>query len=229
MKKRVLALALALILALSLLPFGALAADLSVTAPYRKVIIKYQGGGDISNVGGNGMFVFIDDDEVPELIFFIEDEYGRTNGLIFTLDGTNPVFLMNESWGINDLSFSEDVYKAFHIIRYQGETLIMVIQSDYYKSSVDPNYGQLYRNMCEFVFYRLADGKVKKTNHWSYNLVQLEDGRYFTDRSQILHNGKEASAEALNKTLNNIEVAFTVSNSDDTDGYPFDVLLAATK
>ena len=69
MKKRILSLALALLMVLALLPFGALAVGRPVTAPYKSTLKSILAQ---SNGYADGLFVDLNGDDVLEMLVAYE-------------------------------------------------------------------------------------------------------------------------------------------------------------
>ena len=85
MKKRVLSIALALLMVLALLPFGALAAEEPITAPYAAALRQIRDEGINAS---SGLFVDLDDDSVPELLIsFRHVEGDISSDLVALVDG----------------------------------------------------------------------------------------------------------------------------------------------
>ncbi len=222
MNKRLLSTLLVLCMALTLLPFGTQAADLPVTAPYRKTLRFLQ-----TNTGGNanGLYIDVDDNGIPELLIAYE-YYDGTNGVALdTIQDGNVIGLVNTS----SLQWSAEGRDCISIITRNGSKQVLAEIYSFYPYMYDEYYGQLYREECELWLYRYADGKITKTDHWYFNLVELEDGRFFEDESTIKRNNKPATADDLNAFLSSFSVLCTVSRYDDTDGYPIDQLMAVAQ
>ena len=226
MKKRVLSIALALLMVLALLPFGALAAEEPITAPYAAALRQIRDEGINAS---SGLFVDLDDDSVPELLIsFRHVEGDISSDLVALVDG-KPERLYNLALIRGDYEFSPEDYQSLSVVNYKGSRQLMAMRMQYYAAEVDPEYGQLYWDTGELWFYRFADGKLSITDHWSYRFHELEDGRYFEGEGGIRHNGYAASAEELDKMMQSVSVQQTVSIFDNSDGYTINQLLRVTK
>ena len=228
MKKRILSLALAALLALSLLPFGAYAADRPVAEPFKPVIKSIMGSaGD----NANGQFYDVDGDGVPELLAAYESNNGiRSAALIALQDGRAGYLVNTDSLSLpRDLDFNAEDYIAINVIRSGGNVQIMAMRHRYYEDVVDAEYGRLYWEMGEFWLFDYAGGNASPADHWSYRLHEVADGRYFEDEGVVKRNGQPASAKGLFSVLDQIATLCTVSLHEDSDGIPLDRLLCVTE
>ena len=226
MKKRILSITLAVLMVLALLPFGAMAVDRPVTAPYHSTLKNYigQSGGN-----GNGVFADIDGDGLPELLVTFES-YGRSYGpSLFTIENGRAKWLLTAGSPRGDISFYTTDYASLDVVIRNDAVYVMASRTQYYETTPDSYYGKTFWDRGEFWLYQLSDGALTQVDHWSYQFHELADGRYFQDEGGVKHNGAPASVEALDDFMNSISILLTVSLFDDTDGIPLDALLRVTE
>ena len=226
MKKRILSLALALLMVLALLPFGALAVGRPVTAPYKSTLKSILAQ---SNGYADGLFVDLNGDDVPELLVAYEYYDGVRGAAFYTIENHRAKWLLNADNLSGDLSFYSTDYSSVDVVSRSGAVYVMASRTSSREAEVDEQYGQTYWNSGEFWLYRFADAAVTQVDHWSYRLHELEDGRYFEGEGGVKHNGAPASVEALDEFWGSLTFACTVSLFEDTDGIPVELLLRATE
>ena len=228
MKKRILSMALAMLLALLLLPFGALAAERPAAAPFKLPIKTIMGS---AHDGANGLFYDVDGDAVPELLLAYALDEGVRGAAFFALqDGRAQALINTDSLSLaRDLNFSAEDYSAVSVIRNGASVQIMAMRHQYYEDVVDAEYGRLFWELGEFWLFDYAGGTIEPADHWSYRLHEVADGRYFDGEGSVRHNGQSASAEALFRMMDQITMLCTVSLDTDTDGVPIERLLRVTE
>ena len=226
MKRRILSITLALMLAFALLPFGAMAVDRPVTAPYKSILKSILGQ---SSGNADGLFVDLNGDDVPELLVAYEFYDGSRGTAFYTIENGRAKWLLNADNLHDDLSFYSNDYASLDVVIRNDAVYVMASRTQYYETTPDNYYGKTFWDRGEFWLYQLSDGALTQVDHWSYQFHELADGRYFQDEGGVKHNGAPASVEALDDFMNSISILLTVSLFDDTDGIPLDALLRVTE
>ena len=224
MKKRIFCMALAVLMALALLPFAALAADRPAVAPYKPTLKSILSQ---SNGNADGLFVDLNGDDIPELLAAYEFYDGVRGAALYTIENGRAKWLLNADDLRGDLTFSSDDYASLDVIVRSGRPHVMACRTQSYPAGVDAQYGQTYWSSGEFWLYAFADAAVTQVDHWSYRLHELDDGRYFEGEGSVKHNGAPASVEDLDAFWESLSFVCTVSLFDDTDGIPIELLLRA--
>ena len=226
MKKRILSITLAVLMVLALLPFGAMAVDRPVTAPYHSTLKNYigQSGGN-----GNGVFADIDGDGLPELLVTFES-YGSSYGpSLFTIENGRAKWLLTAGSPRGDISFYTTDYASLDVVIRNDTAYVLASRTQYYETTPDDYYGQTFWDRGEFWLYQLSGGTLTQVDHWSYQFHELADGRYFEGEGGVKHNGSPASVEGLDAFWESLSFVCTVSLYDDTNGLPLDALLRVTE
>ncbi len=226
MKKRIFCMALAVLMALALLPFAALAADRPAVAPYKPTLKSILSQ---SNGNADGLFVDLNGDDIPELLAAYEFYDGVRGAALYTIENGRAKWLLNADDLRGDLTFSSDDYASLDVVVRSGRPYVMACRTQSYPAGVDAQYGQTYWSSGEFWLYAFADAAVTQVDHWSYRLHELDDGRYFEGEGGVKHNGAPASVEELDAFWESLSFVCTVSLFDDTDGIPLELLLRATE
>ena len=182
MKKRVLTLLLAVLMVCALLPFGALAADLS---PYQQLIK------DQAYTDDKGVLRDLDGDGTEELLMFVDD--GQFRAKLYTISGGQAKLLMNlplyyEDSGISDLDLVHSGNKTSVATTVETNT------------PADPFDGKsMIWNEGSVTLYQLSGGTLKKIDQMDYRLyMEADSNRFYPDYSYITRNGKEISADEMN-------------------------------
>ena len=225
MKKRILSMALAVLLILSLTPFTASAANQTPAAPYKFTI---------SNIlrwdyDANGLFVDLDGDGVPELLVAQTMSGGGTGASFYAVRSGKPECLLDTTTLRGDLNLYSTRYQSIDVVSLGGKKQLMAMQSSHVLAGQDEVYGPIYRDQAEFWLFDYANGEVTQTDHWSYQFLELEDGRYFADESVVKHNGVLSTPEALDAMWSRLSIQTTVSCFSDSNGMPLTVLLHVAK
>ena len=226
MKKRILSIALALMMVFALLPFGAMAVDRPVTAPYKSILKSILGQ---SSGNADGLFVDLNGDDVPELLVAYEFYDGSRGTAFYTIENGRAKWLLNADNLHDDLSFYSNDYASLDVVVRSGRPYVMASRTSFFEGEWDAQYGQTYWDSGEFWLYEFANASLTQVDHWSYQFHELEDGRYFAEDLSLRHNGVPASVESLDAFWDSITILLTVSLYDDTNGIPVDALLRATE
>ena len=226
MKKRILSITLALMMVFALLPFGAMAVDRPVTAPYKSILKSILGQ---SSGNADGLFVDLNGDDVPELLVAYEFYDGSRGTAFYTIENSRAKWLLNADNLHDDLSFYSNDYASLDVVVRSGRPYVMASRTSFFEGEWDAQYGQTYWDSGEFWLYEFANASLTQVDHWSYQFHELEDGRYFAEDLSLRHNGVPASVESLDDFWDSITILLTVSLYDDTNGIPVDALLRATE
>ena len=197
MKKRVLTLLLALLMVCALLPFGALAADLS---PYDDLIMNSATTSDI------GMLRDMDGNGTEELIMVLGDE--DLVAQVYTISGGQAKQLLSLPLYQDDSGYS-DLSVVPSGSRYQVAT-----QIETYTPAGTYDGSSVYWTEGAITFYQLSGGSLQKVDVMNYRLLCQEGtNMYYVDRSTVTRNGKSIS----NSEMNAVAARF---HDDCCDFYP---------
>ena len=187
MKKRILSAVLALLTALWLPPFAALAAG-GAAAPFQPAIQNIMRNALDS---ANGLFVDVDGDGVPELLAAYQTDRNVRGAVLIALKDGRPQYLVNTDSVVlsRDLEFFCEDYSSINVVRFGSDVQIMAVRQRYYPDVADEEFGQLYWETGEFWLFDYAAGSVRQTDHWSYRFHEVADGRYFNGETEVKHNG----------------------------------------
>ena len=128
-----------------------------------------------------------------------------------------------------DLNLYSTRYQSIDVVSLGGKKQLMAMQSSHVLAGQDEVYGPIYRDQAEFWLFDYANGEVTQTDHWSYQFLELEDGRYFADESVVKHNGVLSTPEALDAMWERLSIQTTISCFSDSNGMPLTVLLHVAK
>ena len=129
MKKRILSMALAVLLILSLTPFTASAANQTPAAPYKFTI---------SNIlrwdyDANGLFVDLDGDGVPELLVAQTMSGGGTGASFYAVRSGKPERLVDTTALRGDLNLYSTRYQSIDVVSLGGKKQLMAMQSSHFR------------------------------------------------------------------------------------------------